>query len=65
MENFGEFSKSGSSSKIGCDGAAGTRVSSEWSVSDRLSADSAVYWLAGTTLSGAFLEAVFSISPML
>lgn len=56
MKTRGEVRMSGSSSKTGCDSAAGIWMSSGGFVSD---------WLSGTTLSSTLVEATSSNSPIL
>lgn len=65
MKTRGEVRMSGSSSKTGCDGAAGIWMSSGGFVSDWLSANSDLDWLSGTTLSSTLVEATSSNSPIL
>lgn len=65
MEIRGELSTSGSSSRKGCDGAAGIGTSSQESVADWLSAKSVLDWSTEATLSGTTVKATSCISPML
>lgn len=64
MEIRGELSMSGSSSKTGCEGAAGIRTSSAGSTSDSLSADSSLDWLTGTALSATLAMPVSNFPPI-